>query len=655
RVFSANLTNEFIFGVGKGQLFNVDQDTRDYMHQTDTLRNQFFQNIGSGEDLGYHEIGFWSNGWPGVGYGEVFMASNPTLQFSDNLSWVKGSHSLKFGFNYFRKEELDWDYIRGVYFSDQFTRAGSVNGSRGGDAMASFMLGLPSGIQQRYQFQGGEPELNFVLPYWGFYAEDRWQVNPRLTLSLGLRYDLPVPVYSGNRYGNAVMDFSYPDWQLMIPGRAEGLSKRYVPVDKNNFAPRISVAFRPTSSLVVRASYGIFYMAGISTGGSVLDNAFGSVPGYVGDWYDNARAGLHDDLPHLQFSDIFPAPASFTLGTYPVSTGTATGYFDYPADVRLSDKMSNTTPYYQRYLLEVQKGLGTNTALSFSYLGGRGTKLPYYEQVNKPEYRTGWTSQDEFNQARPNNSGRFGDVGLLRHGLNSFYNGFTVKVQQNFTRGLQFVSHYTFSKTVADYNEFTPESLGLNRSAWQWNRKLGRGEAEFSHPHRFVTALSYQVPWGASLNPLAKALVWGWNISAITTFESGNALNVWNGVTEARDYEPNMPNLNGNPNLSRSERRFHRYFNTSVFSAPEQDTKGNAGTGIVRGPGINNWDLSFSKTFRPKERLGVEFRGDLLNAFNHAQWGGVDTDFTDSPSSTFGWVTWAREGRIVQLGLRVTF
>jgi hypothetical protein len=656
RVFSPSLTNEFIFGIGKGSLYNVDQGVRDYMHQTDTLRNKFFKNIGSGEDVGYHSIDFWSNDWSSVGQGEVFMASNPTLQFSDNMSWVKGSHSLKFGFNYFRKEEVDWDYIRTVSFSDQFTRAGSADGGRGGDAMASFILGLPSAILQRYQFTGGQPELNMVIPYWGFYGEDKWQVSPKLTVSLGLRYDLPVPLYSGNSYGNAIMDFSYPDWQLMIPGRASGLPQKYVPSDKNNLAPRISVAYRARESLVLRASYGLFYMAGMtSAGGSMLDNAFGSVPGYVGDYYDNARGGVHDDLPYLQFSDIFPQPASFKLGTYPVSTGEATGYFDYPADVRLVDKQSNVTPYYQRYLVEVQKGIGANMALSLSYLGGRGTKLPYYQNVNQPAYQTGWTSSDVYNEARPNNSGRFGDVRLLRHGLNSFYNAMTVKLQSNLSKGLQFVTHYTFSKTVADYNEFSPEQFGFNRSTWDWNRSLGRGEAEYSHPHRFVAALTYKTPWGQNLHRLAKAFVWGWNVSAITTFESGNALTVWNGVTEARDGEPNMPNVNGNPNLAGGDRTFGRYFNTSAFSAPDQDVKGNAGTGIVRGPGLNNWDLSFSKTFKPVERFGVEFRSDLLNAFNHAQWSSIDTNFTDSPSSTFGWVTNSHEGRIVQMGLRLTF
>lgn len=655
RVFSPTLTNEFIFGVGKGQGYNVDQGVRDYMHRTDTLRNKYFKNIGSGEDLGYYIMGFSSNDWPSVGQEEVFMASNPTLQFSDNVSWVKGSHSFKFGFNYFIKKEVDWDYIRGVYFSDQFTRAGSADGGRGGDAMASFMLGLPSGILQRYDFQGGMPQFDMVLPYWGFYGEDKWQVSPKLTVSLGLRYDLPIPLYSGNSYGNGVVDFGYPDWQLMIPGRAQGVPQKYVPPDKNNFAPRISIAYRPKGSLVVRASYGIFYMAGVSTGGSLLDNAFGSVPGYVGDWWDNARLGVHDDIPTLNFGDIFPAQTKVELGTYPVSTGTATGYFDYPADVRIMDRKSNVTPYYQRYLVEVQKGIGSNMALSLSFLGGRGTKLPYYENVNQPAYQTGWSSQDDFNNARPNNSGRFGDVRLLRHGLNTFYNAFTVKLERSLANGLQFLTHYTFSKTVADFNEFSPEILFFDRSYWDWHRNFGRGEAAYSHPQRFVAALTYQMPWGRNLHPAAKALLWGWNLSAITTFESGNAVSVWNQVTDARDFEPNFPNVVANPNLPRGQRTFGHYFDTAAFTAPPQDVKGNAGVGIVRAPGINNWDLSFSKTFKPLERFGIEFRGDLLNAFNHPQWSSIDTDFTDSPDSTFGWVTGAREGRIVQLGLRMSF
>jgi hypothetical protein len=272
-----------------------------------------------------------------------------------------------------------------------------------------------------------------------------------------------------------------------------------------------------------------------------------------------------------------------------------------------------------------------------------------------PAYRTGWESEDVFNEARPNNNGRFADVSLLRHGHNSFYNGVTAKFQRNLSKGLQVLAHYTFSKTVADYNEIMPEAFNPDWSAWHYHRNLGRGEAEFSHPHRFVSAITYQLPWGNNLHRAAKALLWGWNVSSIATFESGNAMTAYNGVTSARDSEPDMPNVSGDANLGRGERSFYRYFNIGAFSAPPQDVKGTAGRGIIRGPGLNNWDISLSKVFRPVERLRAEFRADLLNAFNHTQWSGIDTGFSDAEGSTFGWITGAREARIVQLGIRVSF
>jgi hypothetical protein len=280
--------------------------------------------------------------------------------------------------------------------------------------------------------------------------------------------------------------------------------------------------------------------------------------------------------------------------------------------------------------------------VSLSYNGGRGTRLLMWDNLNQAPYRVGWASTSVFNAARPNNNGRFGDVWVLRSGLDSFYNAATIKFERRLNRGLQFVSHYTFSKTVSE-------------SDMRYNRSLGRGEASFSHPHRFVAALTYQTQWGASLPRLAKAALWGWQVSAITTFESGNALSPGNSVTSARDRETNRPNISGNPNLPRGERTFYRFFDTSVFSAPPQDVKGNAGLGIVRGPGMNNWDISLGKTFRPIEPLRAEFRADLFNAFNHTQWSGVNTSFDNRSGNTFGRVTGAREPRIVQMGLRIMF
>jgi hypothetical protein len=193
-------------------------------------------------------------------------------------------------------------------------------------------------------------------------------------------------------------------------------------------------------------------------------------------------------------------------------------------------------------------------------------------------------------------------------------------------------------------------------TSWDWNGNLARGESPFSHPHRFVAAWSYETPWGSTLPSVAKTLLWGWSLSGIATFESGNALTVWNGVTSARDHEPDLADIaDGNPNLPRGDRSRTHYFNTALFSAPPNDVKGNSGPGIIRGPGVNNWDIAIAKTFRPTEKMRVEFRADMLNAFNHVQWNDVDTDFSDEDGNTFGWITGARDGRFIQFLLRFQF
>jgi hypothetical protein len=319
------------------------------------------------------------------------------------------------------------------------------------------------------------------------------------------------------------------------------------------------------------------------------------------------------------------------------------------------DEKLGTLPYYQRYMVEFQKGLGPSTMASLSYLGSRGTRLLYYENVNKPGYRTGRPSANVYNNARP--SPRFADVRLIRAGRNSFYNSLTAKLERRLSQGLQLTAHYAFSKTVQDYGVPQAGWFGITNSdfggyaeivtTWDWNGRNARGESPFSHPHRFVSAWSYETPWGRCLPAVAKAALWGWTLSGISTFENGNALTVWNGVTSARDREPDVAAISRKPNLSRGERTFTRYFKKEVFSAPRNDIKGNAGLGIVRAPGVNNWDSAIAKTFRPTAKLRVYFRVDMLNAWNHIQWSGINSTFSDAQGNTFGWITGARYGRFV--------
>ncbi len=664
KVLTPHLTNELVFGWAYFESHPSALSVVDYLRDPTTLRNKFFQNIGSGTDQGFGRIYFGSN-WPSIGPVEVYINTQLTYQVSDNVSYLHGAHAIKFGFNYLYENEHDWDFLRDVQFSSTMTRGGATNGRLGGDGMATFLLGVPTYMLQTYNYPPGqEPRLDFSSEYWGFYVEDKWQVTPKFTVNIGLRNDLCIPVYSPSNYGNEKMDFSYPGWQEITPGRYQGLPQHFVPPPKTNFAPRIGLAYQIRPDLIARASYGIFYMAGTTVnGGNTYDYMMGATPGYTGAEFSNGNAGVNNDIPYFKFSDIFPAQQTGTLDGFPITTAKGAGYFDAPRAVVVYDEKSGKVPYYQRYMVQLEKSFGSNTMLSASYVGGRGTHLVYYENVNKPAYQTGWASSDIYNDARP--SPRWGDVRLVREGRNSFYNSVNVQLEKKLSRGLQITSNYTFSKTVQDYGVPQAGTFGTPYSdyggyaeivsTWDWNGNIARGESSFSLPHRFVAGFNYEIPWGGSLPAAGRALVRGWAVSGLTTFQSGQALTVFNGLTSAYDMEPDLPNLMNNPNLAASDRAFRRYFDASAFSAPPNNVKGNAGLGIVRGPGVNNWDLALAKTFRPREAVKIQFRADFLNAFNHIQWSSVNTTYTNAPGNTFGWITGARDPRFVQFLLRMSF
>ena len=658
RVFTPTLTNDFTFGWVRPALSLPDQKLLDLAAQTDTPRNRYFQNLGDPGAIGFGIHSISVEGYQGHGVGRPVIFDNPGLQFGNNTSWVRGNHATKFGFNYVSKgERLFEGGDSRVNFSKQFTRSGSIDGSLGGDGMATWMLGVPTSLFSSNDFGDEEPWQTKWSDVWGFYFEDKWQLTPKLTLNLGMRFDVIVPTYSPSDYCCAVLDQSFPGWQLAVPGRAEGFPRKLWSADKNNFGPRLGLAYRLQPDLVVRASYGIFYQGGIS---ELRARASGNLPLGRGETVNNAALGVPDDQPVLTFGEIFRPGQDLILGNYPVSTGTGTGYFEFPpgSNRKYVDQETQRDPYFQRWMIDIQKSLGQDMVLSLAYQGARGTKLPYRENINAPPYRTGWPDDAEFvDTFRPNPIGRFRDVRVVRHGANSFYNAATIKLERRFSRGLQFTSHYTWSKSVTDPILFAAEYLELFRSFQQWdhNRHLGRGEAEYSHPHRWITALLWQPDWGRNLPVVPKALLHGWRTSVITTFESGNAWTVFNRQSTARDFEPDMPNRIGDPNLPRGERTSDRFFDPSAFTDPGFDVKGNSAPGVVRGPGQNNWNLNLAKTFAATEKLNVEFRVEMYNLFNHTQFKNIDTNFSTFTGSTFGWTTSAHDGRFMQFGLRVTF
>jgi len=676
-VFSPNLTNEFILGIGNGALQTLSPSEIGFLNSSDNPFNSIFQNTGSGLTRGALAMDVYNYASPG--FNEVFRAENQTFQISDNVSWVHHRHTITAGLNYFRKGEFDWDFIRLVTFGEgsyndgfprqEFSSGGYNEGYAGGDGAADLVMGLPQVIHQRYNFGSGDPlapELNVVFPYWGMYVNDKFQVSPKLTLSYGVRYDLNIPLYARNNLCCAVYSPTSDGGVLKLPGIAPGVPQHFLSSSKLDFAPRVSIAYSPNNAMVIRAGYGIFYDVGASQLSGALGNALNGTPGYfVGDELSNVRLDVPSDTPALNLSQVLQPEANLQPGEYPVSTGTGQGYFGDGAEqaIYYFDQKSTPLPYYQRYIFDIQQQVSSRDTFTFSYIGAQGRKGSNYVNVNLPAYQTGWPTTNAFDAARPNSAGRFSDIYVQRPTLNSHYNAAIVQYQHVFSRGFQFISSYTFGKTVSDYplvNNLASNG-GPGGSGFQYPNLNSRGESTLSHRHRFVYSGIWSPVYGQNWSVWAKVPLTGWRISGIGTIESGDALTVVNTLTSAADFAGfDEMFVSGDPNIGHSQKSFSNLFHAAAFSLPPNGVRGNSGLGTVRGPGQNNVDLSLAKTFVLHENWHVEFRADAFNAFNHTQWNGTQTTYPYAPVGNygnvpFGQATGAREARITQIALKLAF
>jgi hypothetical protein len=663
-IFTPNLSNEFIFGIGKSSLTIVSASELAYLNSAANPLNSIFQNTGLGITHGV--LGVDVDNYASIGFDQDFLASNRSLQFSDNLTWTRGHHAITAGMNYFRKGEYDYDFNRYVSFGG-FSQGGVNNAvapyySQGGDGAADLIMGLPRHIHQLDQIVGGDataPELNVVFPYWGGYINDRFQMTPKLTITAGLRYDLSIPIYGLSDACCAVYQPDANGGTVALPGVADGVPQHYLSADKREFAPRLSIAYAPTRKQVVRVGYGIFHDSGATQISTAVGFADGASPGGGLD-LTSSILGYSSNTPVLHLSDVFPAEPALAPGVYPVSTGKGRGYFGDGAleQIFYNDQKSTPLPYYQRFILDFQQEIDPATSVTVSYVGAQGRKGTNSFNINLPPYAPG-SDQDEtaFDASRPNNSGRFSDIYVARPNLNSFYNAGIIAFNHRFAHGFQALSNYTWGKTVSDYpyinNLAYNGAPGQGSGGFQYPNVRNRGESTLSHPQRFVFSGIYSPAYGAKWSPWARTAFAGVRLSGILTMESGDALTVVNGESSSNDDAgPEQAIITGNPNLSHGSKSFNQQFNIAAFSAPPDNVRANSGLGNVRGPGQNNVDLSLAKSFKIYDRTHLDLRVDAFNAFNHTQWNGADIYLGDS---TFGQPSGAREARIAQVAAKLIF
>jgi hypothetical protein len=666
-------------------------------------------------------------GLPQLTFSDVNTLGSPTFlpsrelqnsyTLSENLTWVKGRNTWKFGTEIRREEFTIYQPAspRGnLNFSATLTDNPSAIGT-GGTGFASFMAGLTDG--------GGINNLHNVDYFrntYAFYAQDDWKITPTLVLNLGLRYELFGTI--SERFNDiGTFDLTDPNNPTIIvpkgqtaqltPFIAQSIklsptgSRGLVNSDLNNLAPRIGMAWQFTPKTVLRAGYGIFY------------------GGQENGPYSNPSPGFN---PPFFVTQSFVAPCSLPSANPALNTPTqnndcsvlnfrhlsngfpANALVDPNTPTLFSVDQHLRTPYMQQWHLGIQREMPGNSVLSITYAGSKGTRLytffngnqaqPYPDPAAPTIARRlvhvaapGATGPCDFNPPSYSDSANCNsvfDTGIdwFRSTGFSNYNSLQARYEKRFSKGLQFEASYTYAHSldIASNANLGPTQ---NNSDFRDFRKpqAEYGNSDFDVRHRFVFNSIYELPFGHGKHFLGGAtgvtnqIVGGWQVANILSVSSGNYYTVL-------DFNGNFANADGgaggvsqrpdvigdwtragtiaaNPSCA-APAKIHTpsaWFNTCAFVDPAQGSFGDVGRNTVEAPGYTEWDFSIFKTFQTSERTNLEFRSEFFNLPNHTNFlfaasgpqNGNNATALGTPQ--FGSLTAARPPRQIQFALKFSF
>ncbi|MBO0719837.1 MAG: TonB-dependent receptor [Blastocatellia bacterium] len=621
-----------------------------------------------------------------------------THSFNVNVTKTLPRHTFKLGMDY-RKLMLNFLQLgqpSGQYsFQPTWTQRDPNQGSNTeGFALASLLIGVPnSGVISH------DPTPASASSYWGWYFEDTWKMTSKLTVNLGLRYDIDVP--RTERFNRlSVFDFDAPSPiagqvpanPFFNPADLKGAIKfvtadhpRQVPADKNNFGPRIGFAYDVNEKTVVRAAYGIYYapsalqaaghtgsagMIGYRTSSNMIVSTDGRVPST---FLDNP------------FPNGFNLPPGTTLGPATnIGLGIGEGVIpDYHS------------PYIQQWNLNVQREMPGNIVFEAAYLGSKGTRLLAGESgITQSQLDPSYLSlgaqlnaqvPNPFfgiitNPSSPLRSPTVSRNRLLRpypqyDGINAFrvpygfsiYHGGTLRADKRFSKGLSLLFAYTWSKLIDDVST-TVGFLGQSSARQNaYDRAAERAIGSQDIAHRFVGSFVYDLPFGkgkkfgSSMHSAAGWLAGGWQFNGIVTFQSGLPIIITQSQNNTGLFNPSQrPTWNGNdPNIGGSgskEAKLAKWFDTSAFSITPPFTFGNTPRVMpnLRMDGDKNFDLSLFKNNNFKEgKWNAQFRLEAFNAFNRVRFSGPNGQVD---STNFGIVgSQGNNPRQIQLALKLIF
>ena len=591
--------------------------------------------LGSGYLVGsgYSGVSF-PGGWgvPGALWGDVYNGKVAVNQ-------IRGQHTLAAGFEY-----GDW-HTYGEHGSQAPRGQFYFNNLYTNDGFADYLLGLTSASYRN------DPLTTFGVdraPYTGYYVQDTWRVRENFTLDLGLRYERWLAHHNVDQVSStwdpkrnivvaAVNSSGQPNLNAFpvtpyLAAATQGLwttakdvgypDGLYEP--NGNWAPRLGAVYRPFKSrdFVVRAGYGIYYNS-----------------------YTGNRGGSTINLPHwsLESKTIGPSTLQNWQTLWPADPSNFTAFQIYAP-------LDNIRPARtHEWNVSVQSALPFKTALTLSYVG---TRVP--NEIGAFQYNEapiGFNANVQANRPFPAYSG----IQVYQNLGESWYHALQTKVERRFADGLSFTFAYSFSRSLSQDLPFgtggETDSLVPYSPTW-----YNRGPTAYDYQHIEYATVVWEVPVGrqrqflGGMNRTLNALLGGWQLALTQQARSGGPLNILGGVNNLGNGWGSRANVSGDPSISNPSPS--QWFNTSAFTVPGQYLFGNAGIGIVRGPGQFQLNTSLAKDFHITEQKYFQFRWESYNLTNRVNYSNPDTSVTDG---NFGQITSAGPARYMQVALKFIF
>jgi hypothetical protein len=636
----------------------------------------------------------WAGGSSG-GFGDLggdgpYVVTDPTTSVVDNISWVRGKHSLRFGFEWNGQtfNQLGNQFSRGQFFSQPISTAletenpttGKVTLS-GGDALADFLLG------DLYQstVAVAVANANYTRNVWAFYGDDTYKITPKLTISAGLRYELTPPWNDtfGNDFEAYVqvmpkrgdISTTYPQsewpqytrqgtcttasvyqglaivWTTTLgppPTCSNGLLPNGPLLDTQylNFAPRLGISYSPNSKLVIRTGYGIFYTQDIGNAyfdmarniaGRVTQTNTDSTPGTYGNsslTWANAAPGGSGAIAHL---------------------GPGTAY---------ANAVSHKTSYTEQFLLNIQQQVGQDWSFEAGYQGAVHRHLYGFRNANQatPYGYIGTGASTSVASRTP-----FANMGgiqyVIDYGVGN-YNAFSVKATRRFSKGLSVIASYTLGKSLDDTSGIRNQG---NDNLYPQDSECVAceyGRSAFDVHNRIVGSALYELPIGPGKllpvnNKALDAAIGGWQIGGIFTHQTGVVATPLLGIDNAGiasafgNFDRPIP-TGQSPYLSGSARTLTDWVNKAAYSEAAPGFFGTLHRGSFTSPGFTNLDASLHKEFlmpyNEKHKLSIRF--EAFNSLNHPNWNEPTLSYA---SSTFGRITGTGSMRQLQLAAKYQF